>query len=502
MAHKGAFHQVFVPFAAVSLWTFPLLILTTRYPRLGILGVQFLEHALTLSRIPLLFLGLLPLFALLWILGGAFSRFSKAVFLAVVRIYAWAFSLMELLDWQTASWIGEILSVFIALPFYFFFGGLLIAVLMMTWPINATLAVVLLVLITTAGLISDATKKGDEKSQYLLVLDVVRAAMAPIAFGMFGVFWMQLLVNVFDTDSDRIRKIENSLAYASAAAHDWVSFSIIGSVGLAAGLIVLVVLVPQLQAATRLLSLKSWGTKAAACLVCFSSFTFFSQVPYKYLDRQELKRIQAEKRTQDPESRKTALAEAYLIVKNLSVSDTQYYRGMFEEVNDTVSYGDQGQIIEAIAKSRVMSTSPEGKPRTLKVVTLPDNLFSKSKSGRKDQALEVIQDLFSTLIGAATPEIHGLAGKFIEEFVDQESERLFEKNIRSALNEGFDQIALEAAGEKLAAMETQDIDRNTQHSEIESIRSELIIAHQEISETTRKHEEQERAEHPVEEEVP
>ncbi|HMF65656.1 MAG TPA: hypothetical protein VK608_16315 [Edaphobacter sp.] len=413
------------------------------------------------------------------------------------------FKLPEMLDWQRASWIGELLAMALATPFYVFFFGLVVAAVWMTWPINSVLGIVLLMLAATRGLKSDALKKGDEKSHYVLVLDAIRATLVPMAFGMCGVFWMQLWFNAFDTDSNRVREIENRVAYASATAHDWVSFSIKGSVGLAVGLIVLIVWGPQLQTATRLLSLKSWISKVAACLVCVSGFTCFSQVPFKYQDWKELKRIQAETRTENPESKKIALAEAYLIVKNMSDSDANHYRYMFREVNDTVPYSDRGPLIEAIVKKQIATTA-DGHKRRLEIATVPDNLFSKSEGGRKDQALEVIQKLFTTLIGAATPEIHGLAGKFIEELVDQESERFFDQRIRPKLDEGLEQLALTAAKERLAEMETQNEDRadgSPQRSEIEIIRDELATARQEVDRADREHQEQYRAKHPMRDEM-
>ncbi len=201
------------------------------------------------------------------------------------------------------------------------------------------------------------------------------------------------------------------------------------------------------------------------------------------------------------ESKKIALAEAYLIAKNINASDANYYRLMLEEVNDTVVYRDRGQIIEAVVKKWV-SASADGDKFTLKVVQLPDGLFSKSAGGRRDQALEVIQNLFSTLIGATTPEVRGLAGKFIEELVDQESERFFTQRIRPKLDEGFDQMASTAAGERLAEMETKNERREDgrfQRSEIESIRNELVTARQEINEANIEHQEHEQAEHPIDE---
>jgi hypothetical protein len=140
-----------------------------------------------------------------------------------------------------------------------------------------------------------------------LLIEVVRAVLIPVAFGISGVMWLQLWINAFDTDSTTVRKIENTLAYISADAKSWVTFSIKATVGFAAGLLLLIVLVPHLRVATRALSVKNWAAKIAACLVTFSSFTFFSQTPFKFDDWQDSKRVQAEKRMKDDESGKVAL---------------------------------------------------------------------------------------------------------------------------------------------------------------------------------------------------
>ncbi len=116
--------------------------------------------------------------------------------------------------------------------------------------------------------------------------------------------------------------------------------------------------------------------------------------------------------------------------------------------------------------------------------------------------MDVLKDLFSTLIGAATPEVRGLAGKFIDEVVSNESERLFDRGIRprieSEINAAGSDDARSESGE-LAAAEKEPERGLSEPAERSRIREEIENEEEDFRKQDAIHLEEERAEHPEEE---
>ena len=100
------------------------------------------------------------------------------------------------------------------------------------------------------------------------------------------------------------------------------------------------------------------------------------------------------------------------------------------------------------------------------------------------------------------PDIKGVAGKFIEALVDQESDLLFANKIRPKVEAEIDKIALEAGQqelEKFTAMQTEDQDAQSERLEIEQIHADLTKLEDQIRKEDVIHEMEYRAEHPAEE---
>ena len=465
----------------------------------GPLFHSFFAHLFAGLKILMLLIALLPLFALCAITPEPARSVGRIVLPSVRTFCFWVLSLARFFQWKKAKFLGQVLSQFLGLLLVLLVFGPMVIALYLTWPVNLSLSLVLALLIADR-LRSNRIPLTNDRP-YLAVTAVIRSVLLPVAFGLCGVFWMQLFLNTYDADSVNVRRFENYVAYVSAQSKNWISFSIPASVGFACGLMLLVLLLPRLRAATRLISLEGRLGKASACLVCFSSFTFFSQAPFRYQDWKEFKRIQAEKRPGDTGTNEAALDATYLVIKNLRANDISYYRIMFDELNDTVVYGDQGRIVEAIIKKRMAPTdSSVSGESSIKQYQYPNQLTD----GRADQAMEVIQDLFCNLIGATTPEMKGLAGKFIEELVNQESEQLFERGIRPTLEQEAEQLGFTEASERLPSIESQESGSGDQETanEITDIRSELATHQEEIQQADYQDDVKSEAEHPVEDDMP
>lgn len=479
----SSLHQVFVPFGATLPWIIVIAIANSLFPNFNWDGfLSFIgPRGIYLFKLLALLSGLLPFFALPWIVGwpegGRLATLGKSACLPVFRVYGWAFTLPELIRWRHASWLGESLSWAIALPIMICIYGPMIYDLIIGWPMSGILAVTLIIL----GLVTLFNNMVSDK--LALILGAVRSTLIPSAVGFSGVFLMQILINAFEVDSENIRLFENRMAYVSAEAKDWVSFSIPASIAMASGIIILILIAPGLHAGSRFLSLKRFASTTAACLTAFSSFTFFSQIPFKYADSKEAKRIQAEKRSEDSQSRQIALADAYLIVENLSAREACDYRGMFEQLDEREPYPEHGKGIEGLSEYWVSVGNGGGGQRSFVVKTLPDGFLSASVGARKGQSLAVIQDLFSVMIGASSPEVKGMAGKFIEEFVSQESDRLFKSKIEPTLDRDIDKIGMDSAAQTLATLNslTQRSDEKPSDSSADDgIRKELGVVEREI----------------------
>jgi hypothetical protein len=459
------------------------------------------HRVLAISRVATLILGTVPLFATLWVARGPTEEIGRTGCLFVWRLYGGAGSLYHLLQWRHAQFLADILSGFIAIPVFLPLFGVAAFAVTFTWPINLTLGILLLLLLAARTFGGEEPDKAISQKHYQLACKAFSSAFLPVAFGMCGVFWMQLLFNVYDADSRTVRAYENRLGYLSARSKEWVDFSTPATVALAIGLIVLASLVPRLKPATRFLSFKALLEKVSAVVVCASSFTFFAQAPSKFVDWQESKRVQAQKRPAEKVSREAALQATYLIVKNLNQQDVVYYQRMFEQLNDTVPYADHARVVEALVAKRMSDTTSSKVPGPSKLEGTKE-AQTLAQSGRMEQSLAVIKDLFCKSIGAISPEIGGLAGTFIEKLVDKEAERFFDRGIKPAIEK---EVALAAQAEaklRLKALSNKENaadDTESAQEEMMEIRTEIREETEKIREESYRREMEYRAEHPVKE---
>lgn len=489
MGHKGSLHQLFLVFVSVCLWLLLLIQIFDHYP--GVSHALFLA-VLAVFQIATLAAGTLPVFVVLWLMGPPVEEVGKAVFRFVSSIYSWVGDPYQLIG--KGGIFGEIASGFIATPVVSTVAlGTLFAVAW-TWPLNITLGLILIILLV-ANLL-------DTFSHLEVVVSAIRSVFPPVALAMCGVLWMQLFFNMYDflhfgIDKSMVLVYENRLSYLSAKSKDWVDFSIPASIGLAASLLLLALLLPGLRPVTKLLSFRDAVAKASAILVCLSSFTFLSQVPSKLEDWKESRRIEAEKRVESKESEAVAVKAIYLIVRNMSPSNAAYYRRMVEELDDTVPYREHGRIIEGIVRTRMSTASPFVAAAKL---TGTNDVHALLNTESNEQAIDVIKDLFCRIIGAAHPEISGLAGKFIDELIDQESERIFDQEIKPKIEVDMDEVAVKEAQQGLqwlAVKNDASKDIDLVHKEI---RKELKEQEDKLRDEDYRREIKNMEERPVEEE--
>src|SRR5271155_3518170 len=105
MSHQGSFRSVFVVFAAVCLWLFPLMFLFDHLHLSQRQSAALLADILSVGRLAMLLLGLMPVFLVCWVAGEPVEDIGRNVCQSVWRIFAWTGGLYELLGGRNASWL-------------------------------------------------------------------------------------------------------------------------------------------------------------------------------------------------------------------------------------------------------------------------------------------------------------------------------------------------------------------------------------------------------------
>ncbi len=354
---KSVFVELMTAFVPVCLWGL-FLILLNSYT--GFPGEVAFDDALQAGKIAVLVVGIFPLFLIFWIAGDSTAAIGRPVCRFLWSSAVWIYSLQDLFQWPRVwpIWLARWASMTVALPFLLPFTFVVAFAIFDGWPINLSFAFVV-------GSCALAHFAAESNGRYELIGKAGHSCLLPIAFGLWAVLWIQLFLNLFDEDSSVILKYENRVAYLSAKSKAWFDFSIPASIALAVCLILLAFIIPKLQPATRILSIKSFGTKAAALLACASSFTFLVQSPFKYQDLREARRIQAEKRRGGNQNTdKAAIYATTLAIRSLQLEDIRYYRSWFEEMSTSLPYREHGRVMESMVHKLLSSNAP-GTPKRM-----------------------------------------------------------------------------------------------------------------------------------------
>ncbi len=354
-------------------------------------------------------------------------------------LFAWAIFLQawtaSIQNWALRGFAGMTL-VLLAIPFVAWFSKF--------WSLSAPVHWLLLgvcALLLTCAYLRDAS----QRPQRVLVAQAVRAVCLPIAFGLALVCWMQVIFNLYDHNVLSIRLIENHIGYLSEQAEKWVNFSLPATISLTLSLIALSLIAPRWKAVTRVSRGKTFLHAAAAMVACVASFTFLAQVPFKFQDYQETKRLRAERKQEGNHADLRWLAMESVQHALLAMPPEQRansregMREMMSKLNELAPYREHGRILEAMAQRTVTAAAADGSTSldALKQTAGSSHASQGPESplpkGAESELLTGVGSLFSDLVGAATPELQGMAGKFLESLVDKESDRFYEERIRPGL---------------------------------------------------------------------
>jgi hypothetical protein len=117
----------------------------------------------------------------------------------------------------------------------------------------------------------------------------------------------------------------------------------------------------------------------------------------------------------------------------------QGLREMLSKLNELAPYREHGRILEALAQRTVETVAADSSSSPAALERKADSEKQSSNSDdtllklRESELLAGVGSLFSNLVGAATPELKGMAGKFLESLVDKESDHFYEERIRPGL---------------------------------------------------------------------
>ncbi len=136
-------------------------------------------------------------------------------------------------------------------------------------------------------------------------------------------------------------------------------------------------------------------------------------------------------------------------MQKLTAEDMAYYRGSFEAVDSEVPYRYQQDFLKEQVRRRLergpLHNDIETSSTTITPVQRPKKSIDASAatvSVVRTESLAGLQDMFSGMIGAFLPEgSKGFAAKFIEELVDQVSDKIFEEEIQPGAENAFDRGA-------------------------------------------------------------
>jgi hypothetical protein len=386
-------------------------------------------------------LGALVFVATASVSGGRMTDLGKAIFSAIWYCCRPIVPLFRAFD-DNVNLVGRIVAYAVLFPilvFTIFAGHEFVT---KTWPVSLSVLIVLLLL----GIANWRAVFEDSHKEPGLFGKVVGEVLVPIAFGLSGVLCLQLAFNLFDIDVERIRRIENAIGYASDKA-GWLDFSPWSSVCMTGGVLVLGLFASQWKIVSSYLSLKSVTHKAVAVIAFLSAFTFFSQVPVRHFS--SLIRVQIEARSRSKgnaePSQSLAIQAIGEAMQELTPEDRAYYRGLFEAVDIEVPYRYQRGFLSEQVRQKINRADLHDTLVQTSAVLTPTRPSKKSAKDKpatrrilRDESLAGLQDMFSEIVGAFSPEIKGFEGKFVEEFVDQVSDKIFDEGIRPGAGKAFD----------------------------------------------------------------
>jgi hypothetical protein len=233
-----------------------------------------------------------------------------------------------------------------------------------------------------------------------------------------------------------------------------VDLSLPSTIALTLSLMFVALLIPRLKPVTRGGKVLKYLHSISSVVACVSSFTFFAQVPFKYQDHVERRRIEAE-RKEKPVRNDLRLVAAESLDRSLKkltpdekASIREEYEAVFSEINDTVPYRDQGRILGAMAQHAVSAI-----PNSQEMADALDTMERKSgfnpeaegadktedeqkdsSTGPNEELIAGLSAIFGELIGTAVPEFEGMSAKFIDSLVDKEADYYFDHHLKPVLS--------------------------------------------------------------------
>lgn len=183
----------------------------------------------------------------------------------------------------------------------------------------------------------------------------------------------------------------------------------------------------------------------ASVVACVASFTFLAQAPFKIQDHEEAKRLESERKKEENRSdlRWLAIESVQQALETMPAEQRERSReGMREmlvKLNERAPYREHGRILEAMAQRTVAAGAGDKSGSLVAPAqeTAPGTRNPGSEQalpkGAAGELLTGVGSLSSDLVGAATPELQGLAGKFLESLVDKESDHFYKQRIRPGL---------------------------------------------------------------------
>jgi hypothetical protein len=388
-------------------------------------------------------LGALVILLIALVSGGGLTRFAKSSFLGIWSCCRPVFSLIGLtFGDDDINLFVRIFSYALLFPILVFTVAAAHDFLTKTWPINLWVLIVILSLaIANRRALSDTSAEAANMLERAMV-----SVLVPIAFGLAGVLCLQLAFNLFDFDIENIRNVENLIGTLTKKS-GWLDFSPASSAIMTVGVIILGLFVSRWKIVSSYLSLKGLTHKAIATLTCLSSFTFFSQAPLRHFTALDEKRITAQKRAKPEtrDSRELAIQAVGRAMQNLSNDDRRYYSNLLTSADSDVPYRYKQVFLHDLVQERLKRVDPgkaleQSDDNAIPSISPGESSDTTTTTHRvvQDETLAGLQDLFSGMIGAFQPEIKGLAGKFVEELVDQASEKIFDNHIRPDSVKAFD----------------------------------------------------------------
>jgi hypothetical protein len=465
----------------------------------GFIGTHYDQIILT-GRIAVVALGPFTFIAMFLLVDGKPSSIALKVLAPLLGIGWIAMTAAERADLIPIRFLSFFAQVSVYMLIWVPLVGWVSSYASTSWPIIGYLGGVCLILVLM-GLARDK----QIPPQSLLVVNTIRGLLLPVGFGLTLVCWMQAIFNLFDQDVKSIGLTENHIGYLSEQAKAWIDFSPPSSLALMLSLMFITLLVPKLKAVTRVNKAKKAFHAVAAVVACVSSFTFFAQAPFKYQDHQETKRVKAEreKNADRNDLRLVAVQSVQRSLQEMTPEDRdrcrERFKEMFSEINELVPYREHGRLIEAMAQ-HTLEVAPDSADISSTLFTLEkkagfdptapgsDAIIRKPgdpNSRPDDELLAGVGAIFGDLLGAASPEMKGMAGKFIDSLIDKEADFFFDTHIRPILKTHLDDIL------PITSMFSTALIANRFRGEAstENVRGDLAVEKDEVRKEVKKEEE-------------